>query len=160
MLLYLKKFFHVLIMSFLAKNQKIFNVGKLRKYDEAVRQKNVFIFLKAFFTKMGRPKIRRWQPAVLFWSTSKMLNRVEVWLVCRQIQNFKNLSTPLRRNYCQTWSSHILPRNEANDWVQKTDVWWANLWQRNVGCSLFPWKFRNIPTPVKYAHRNFDWIAS
>ena len=40
---------------FLAKNRKTLNVGKIRKYDEkrlSFREKNVFIFLKAFFTKM------------------------------------------------------------------------------------------------------------
>ena len=37
-------------------------VGKIRTYEKAVfYQKNVFIFLKAFFTKMGRRKICRWQ---------------------------------------------------------------------------------------------------
>ena len=44
------------------KYQKTFKVGKMRKYDEEgvfLREKNVFIFLKAFFTKMGRRKICR-----------------------------------------------------------------------------------------------------
>ena len=47
------------IPGFLAKNQKILKVEKIRKYDEesVFSRKNVVIFLKAFFTKMGKRKI-------------------------------------------------------------------------------------------------------
>ena len=48
---------------FWQKNQKIFNVGKHRKYDEKERfleKKRFHLFLKAFFTKMERRKICRW----------------------------------------------------------------------------------------------------
>ena len=42
------------------KNQKIFEVGKSRKYEVFFEKKNTFIFFKAFFTKMRRQKICRW----------------------------------------------------------------------------------------------------
>ena len=52
---------------FFGKNQKISNFGKIRKHDEGVFfRKKVLIFLKAFFTKMGRRKICRGLPAVFF----------------------------------------------------------------------------------------------
>ena len=59
-----KLFFFTLIKKFFwQKNQKILNVGKIRKYDEErmfFRETNVFNFSKGFFTKIGRRKICRW----------------------------------------------------------------------------------------------------
>ena len=46
--------------AFLAKNQKLSNVAKIKKWDEErvfFREKNVLIFLEAFLTKSGWPKI-------------------------------------------------------------------------------------------------------
>ena len=46
---------------FLVKNRKLFSVGKFRKYEGVFfRGKNVFIFSKAFFTKMGRLNFFQW----------------------------------------------------------------------------------------------------
>ena len=56
MVLFLENVISALIMRFLAKSQKTSNVAKIGKYDaERVffREKNVLIFFKAFFTKVG-----------------------------------------------------------------------------------------------------------
>ena len=44
---------------FLAKNQKILNVGKIGKHEDSVffEKKNVSVILKAFFNKTGKRKI-------------------------------------------------------------------------------------------------------
>ena len=76
---FLENVFSALIMLFLAKNQKIFRDGKIRKNDEEgvfFRKKNVFIFSKAFFTKLGRRKICRSYPAVLLTDLSN-----ELWII-------------------------------------------------------------------------------
>ena len=50
----------------LGKNQKTFKVRKIRKYEGGVfLKKKVLTSLKAFFSKMGRRKICRWEPAEL-----------------------------------------------------------------------------------------------
>ena len=49
--------FHLICEVFLAKNQKIFKVGKIRKYDEETEYfeiKNAFIFQKGTFYQKGK----------------------------------------------------------------------------------------------------------
>ena len=50
-----KCLFHLSSEAFLAKNQKIFNFGRVRKIDEdgILKKKNALILLKCIFTKMG-----------------------------------------------------------------------------------------------------------
>ena len=52
-----------------------FKVGKNRKYDAEgfSKKENVFIFLKAFFPKLGKCKIRQWYSTVLFQFTIHLL---------------------------------------------------------------------------------------
>ena len=57
---YFLKMSSALILTFFGKNQKTLNVRKFRIYDEGrvfFEKKNVFIFLKALFTKMGTQNI-------------------------------------------------------------------------------------------------------
>ena len=58
---FFKNVFLPYLWGFLAENQRIFEGGKIRKYDEEIVfwKKAAFIFRKGTFTKMGGRKIWR-----------------------------------------------------------------------------------------------------
>ena len=77
---YFSKMSSALFMFFDKNNQETLNVGKIRNYDEErvlFRDKNVFIFLKAFFTKMGYASGSR-QSCLLLLSayTCKLMTKI------------------------------------------------------------------------------------